>query len=75
MYDVMYPCVSCSRRRSSSLGSCDEERVELSAAQLSKKIHSLKKKISRFEDKYQEERKYRVSVRGGGEGRRVGEFL
>ncbi|XP_061102049.1 protein FAM13A isoform X2 [Conger conger] len=50
-----------SRRRSSSLGSCDEERVELSAAQLSKKINSLKKKINRFEDKFQEERKYRPS--------------
>ncbi|KAJ8336198.1 hypothetical protein SKAU_G00395410 [Synaphobranchus kaupii] len=50
-----------SRRRSSSLGSCEEERVELSTVQLSKKVHSLKKKISRFEEKFQEERKYRPS--------------
>ncbi|XP_035273923.1 protein FAM13A isoform X3 [Anguilla anguilla] len=49
------------RRRSSSLGSCEEERVVLSAAQLSKKLHSLKKKISRFEEKFEEDRKYRPS--------------
>ncbi|KAI1887408.1 hypothetical protein AGOR_G00189990 [Albula goreensis] len=49
------------RRRSSSLGSCDEDRVVLTSAQLSKKIHNLKKKISRFEEKFEEERKYRPS--------------
>lgn len=50
-----------SRRRSSSLGSCDNECEELSSTQLSKKIHSLKKKIRKFEEKFEEERKYRVS--------------
>ncbi|KAG7459025.1 hypothetical protein MATL_G00226830 [Megalops atlanticus] len=50
-----------SRRRSSSLGSCEDDREELTSAQLSKKIHSLKKKISRFEEKFEEERKYRPS--------------
>ncbi|KAJ8388268.1 hypothetical protein AAFF_G00135290 [Aldrovandia affinis] len=50
-----------SRRRSSSLGSCEEERVELTSAQLSKKIHYLKKKIRRFEERFEEERKYRPS--------------
>ncbi|XP_061573999.1 protein FAM13A isoform X2 [Cololabis saira] len=50
-----------SRRRSSSLGSCDDEREELTSAQLTKRIHVLKKKIQRFEEKFEEERKYRPS--------------
>ncbi|XP_056619255.1 protein FAM13A isoform X3 [Triplophysa dalaica] len=50
-----------SRRRSSSLGSCDDEREELTSAQLSKRIHVLKKKIRRFEEKFEEEHKYRPS--------------
>ncbi|KAK1791943.1 hypothetical protein P4O66_013915 [Electrophorus voltai] len=50
-----------SRRRSSSLGSCDDDREELSTAQLSKKIHGLKRKIRKFEEKFEEERKYRPS--------------
>lgn len=52
-----------SRRRSSSLGSCDDDREELTSAQLSKRIHVLKKKIRRFEEKFEDERKYRVSKR------------
>uniref|UniRef100_A0A6Q2Y244 Rho-GAP domain-containing protein n=1 Tax=Esox lucius TaxID=8010 RepID=A0A6Q2Y244_ESOLU len=51
-----------SRRRSSSLGSCgDDDREELTSAQLSKKIHSLKRKIRKYEEKFEEERKYRPS--------------
>ncbi|XP_053477978.1 protein FAM13A isoform X2 [Ictalurus furcatus] len=50
-----------SRRRSSSLGSCENECEELTSTQLSKKIHSLKKKIRKFEEKFEEERKYRPS--------------
>lgn len=50
-----------SRRRSSSLGSCDDDREELTSAQLSKKIHSLKRKIRKFEERFEEERKYRPS--------------
>ncbi|TRY88333.1 hypothetical protein DNTS_018820 [Danionella cerebrum] len=50
-----------SRRRSSSLGSCEEEREELTSAQLSKRIHVLKKKIRRFEEKFEEDHKYRPS--------------
>ncbi|XP_053357495.1 protein FAM13A isoform X2 [Clarias gariepinus] len=50
-----------SRRRSSSLGSCDHECEELTSTQLSKKIHSLKKKIRKFEEKFEEDRKYRPS--------------
>ncbi|MGH0128476.1 UNVERIFIED_CONTAM: hypothetical protein FKN15_034934 [Acipenser sinensis] len=50
-----------SRRRSASLGSCDDDREELTSAQLSKKIQSLKKKIRKFEEKFEEERKYRPS--------------
>ncbi|XP_026062029.1 protein FAM13A-like isoform X2 [Carassius auratus] len=49
------------RRRSSSLGSCDDDREELTSAQLSKRIHVLKKKIRRFEERFEEERKYRPS--------------
>lgn len=49
-----------SRRRSSSLGSCDDEKEELTSAQLTKRIHVLKKKIHRFEERFEEERKYRV---------------
>ncbi|XP_039542921.1 protein FAM13A isoform X2 [Pimephales promelas] len=49
------------RRRSSSLGSCDDDREELTSAQLSKRIHVLKKKIRRFEEKFEDERKYRPS--------------
>ncbi|XP_069024241.1 protein FAM13A isoform X1 [Embiotoca jacksoni] len=50
-----------SRRRSSSLGSCDDEKEELTSAQLTKRIHVLKKKIHRFDEKFEEERKYRPS--------------
>lgn len=56
----MVPAVS-SRRRSSSLGSCDDEKEELTTAQLTKRIHLLKKKIHRFEERFEDERKYRVS--------------
>uniref|UniRef100_A0A8C2WIH9 Family with sequence similarity 13 member A n=1 Tax=Cyclopterus lumpus TaxID=8103 RepID=A0A8C2WIH9_CYCLU len=50
-----------SRRRSSSLGSCDDEKEELTSAQLTKRIHVLRKKIHRFEERFEEERKYRPS--------------
>ncbi|XP_051802150.1 protein FAM13A isoform X4 [Acanthochromis polyacanthus] len=50
-----------SRRRSSSLGSCDDEKEELTSAQITKRIHILKKKIHRFEERFEEERKYRPS--------------
>ncbi|KAI4833279.1 hypothetical protein KUCAC02_016189, partial [Chaenocephalus aceratus] len=50
-----------SRRRSSSLGSCDDEKEELTSAQLSKRIHVLRKKIHRFDEKFEDERKYRPS--------------
>ncbi|KAL3066568.1 hypothetical protein OYC64_016505 [Pagothenia borchgrevinki] len=50
-----------SRRRSSSLGSCDDDKEELTSAQLSKRIHALRKKIHRFDEKFEDERKYRPS--------------
>ncbi|XP_072318709.1 protein FAM13A [Eucyclogobius newberryi] len=50
-----------SRRRSSSLGSCDDEKEELTSAQLTKRIHVIKKKIHRFEERFEDERKYRPS--------------
>nr|XP_020030206.1 protein FAM13A isoform X1 [Castor canadensis] len=49
------------RRRSSSLGSYDEEQEDLTPAQLTRRIQSLKKKIRKFEDRFEEERKYRPS--------------
>ncbi|KAM4807525.1 protein FAM13A-like [Rhinophrynus dorsalis] len=53
-----------SRRRSSSLGSHEDDRDEdLTPAQLTRKIQSLKKKIRKFEDKFEEDRKYRPSHR------------
>ncbi|XP_068089328.1 protein FAM13A isoform X3 [Hyperolius riggenbachi] len=53
-----------SRRRSSSLGSHEEDRDEdLTPAQITRKIQSLKKKIRKFEDKFEDDRKYRPSHR------------
>ncbi|XP_043826569.1 protein FAM13A [Dromiciops gliroides] len=49
------------RRRSSSLGSYDEDQEDLTPAQLTRRIQNLKKKIRRFEDRFEEERKYRPS--------------
>lgn len=55
------PCAP-HRRRSSSLGSYDDEQEDLTPAQLTRRIQSLKKKIRKFEDRFEEERKYRVSA-------------
>ncbi|KAG9480368.1 hypothetical protein GDO78_012054 [Eleutherodactylus coqui] len=53
-----------SRRRSSSLGSHEDDRDEdLTPAQITRKIQSLKKKIRKFEEKFEEDRKYRPSHR------------
>uniref|UniRef100_A0A7N4V5C6 Family with sequence similarity 13 member A n=1 Tax=Sarcophilus harrisii TaxID=9305 RepID=A0A7N4V5C6_SARHA len=49
------------RRRSSSLGSYDDDQEDLTPAQLTRRIQSLKKKIRRFEDRFEEERKYKPS--------------
>ncbi|XP_053778863.1 protein FAM13A isoform X2 [Desmodus rotundus] len=49
------------RRRSSSLGSYNDEHEDLTPAQLTRRIQSLKKKIRKFEDRFEEERKYRPS--------------
>ncbi|XP_029799025.1 protein FAM13A isoform X1 [Suricata suricatta] len=49
------------RRRSSSLGSYDDEQEDLTPAQLTRRIQNLKKKIQKFEDRFEEERKYRPS--------------
>ncbi|XP_077133213.1 protein FAM13A isoform X5 [Ranitomeya variabilis] len=50
------------RRRSSSLGSHEEDRDDdLTPAQITRKIQSLKKKIRKFEEKFEEDRKYRTS--------------
>ncbi|XP_075854827.1 protein FAM13A isoform X4 [Microcebus murinus] len=52
---------SFTRRRSSSLGSYDDEQEDLTPAQLTRRIQTLKKKIRKFEDRFEEERKYRPS--------------
>ncbi|XP_042638345.1 protein FAM13A [Orycteropus afer afer] len=49
------------RQRSSSLGSYDDEQEDLTPAQLTRRIQNLKKKIRKFEDRFEEERKYRPS--------------
>ncbi|XP_053920293.1 protein FAM13A isoform X4 [Cuculus canorus] len=49
------------RRRSSSLGSYEDDREDLTPAQLTRRIQGLKKKIRKFEEKFEEERKYRPS--------------
>ncbi|XP_031237907.1 protein FAM13A isoform X2 [Mastomys coucha] len=49
------------RRRSSSLGSYDDEQEDLTPVQLTRRIQTLKKKIRKFEDRFEEERKYRPS--------------
>ncbi|GCB72642.1 hypothetical protein scyTo_0006398 [Scyliorhinus torazame] len=49
------------RRRSSSLGSYDDEREELTPAQMTRRIQNLKKKIRRFEEKFEDERRYRAT--------------
>ncbi|XP_032878196.1 protein FAM13A isoform X2 [Amblyraja radiata] len=49
------------RPRSSSLGSYDDEREELTPAQMTRRIQNLKKKIRRFEQRFEEERRYRPS--------------
>lgn len=56
------PSCTLPRRRSSSLGSYDDEQEDLTPAQLTRRIQSLKKKIRKFEDRFEEEKKYRVSV-------------
>ncbi|KAK9398706.1 protein FAM13A [Crotalus adamanteus] len=49
------------RRRSSSLGSYEDDSEDLTPAQLTRRIQGLKKKIRRYEEKFEEERKYRPS--------------
>ncbi|XP_026528432.1 protein FAM13A isoform X4 [Notechis scutatus] len=49
------------RRRSSSLGSYEDDNEDLTPAQLTRRIQGLKKKIRRYEDKFEQERKYRPS--------------
>ncbi|KAJ8383054.1 hypothetical protein SKAU_G00038320 [Synaphobranchus kaupii] len=50
-----------SRQRSWSLGSYDDDRGPMTTAQASKKIHNLKRKIRRFEERFEEDHKYRPS--------------
>uniref|UniRef100_A0A5F8GTX1 Family with sequence similarity 13 member A n=1 Tax=Monodelphis domestica TaxID=13616 RepID=A0A5F8GTX1_MONDO len=49
------------RRRSCSLGSYDDYQEDLTLAQLTRRIQSIKKKIRKFEDRFEEERKYKPS--------------
>lgn len=47
------------------MGSYEDDREDLTPAQLTRRIQGLKKKIRKFEDKFEEERKYRVSLYSG----------
>ncbi|XP_036407761.1 protein FAM13A-like [Megalops cyprinoides] len=50
-----------SRQRSWSLGSCEDDREEMTSNQITRKIHNLKRKIRKFEERFEEEHKYRPS--------------
>ncbi|XP_063817823.1 protein FAM13C isoform X2 [Pseudophryne corroboree] len=47
--------------RSSSRGNCEDPKEPLTVIQLTKQIQNLKKKIRKFEDKFEQERNYRPS--------------
>ncbi|XP_061107855.1 protein FAM13A-like isoform X2 [Conger conger] len=49
------------RQRSWSLGSTEDDRRDMIPAQASKKIHNLKRKIRKFEERFEDEHKYRPS--------------
>lgn len=49
------------RQRSWSLGATEDDRRDMIPAQASKKIHNLKRKIRKFEERFEEEHKYRPS--------------
>ncbi|KAG7461740.1 hypothetical protein MATL_G00194370 [Megalops atlanticus] len=50
-----------SRQRSWSLGSCEDDKEEMTSNQITRKIHNLKRKIRKFEERFEEEHKYRPS--------------
>ncbi|XP_075072455.1 protein FAM13C isoform X3 [Mixophyes fleayi] len=47
--------------RSSSRGNCEDPKEPLTVIQLTKQIQSLKRKIRKFEDRFEQERNYRPS--------------
>ncbi|XP_048827608.1 protein FAM13A-like [Brienomyrus brachyistius] len=55
----MHPFMS--RQRSLSLGCSTEDKPGLTTAQLTKKIHALRRKIHKYEEKFEDEHKYRPS--------------
>ncbi|XP_029106001.1 protein FAM13A-like [Scleropages formosus] len=50
-----------SRQRSLSLDASVDDRQELTAAQVTKKIHALRRKVRKYEEKFEEQHKYRPS--------------
>lgn len=61
--DSFPPCNHC-RPRSSSRCSCGDGKEPQTIAQLTKHIQSLKRKIRKFEEKFEQEKKYRVKTVG-----------
>ncbi|XP_075697292.1 protein FAM13C [Rhinoderma darwinii] len=47
--------------RSSSRGNCEDQKEPLTVIQLTKQIQNLKRKIRKFEDKFEQEKNYRPS--------------
>lgn len=58
------PPRNCGRPRSSSRSGCGGGKEPQTIAQLTKHIQSLKRKIRKFEEKFEQEKKYRVRTVG-----------
>lgn len=59
-FDDSAPPWNCYRPRSSSRCSCGDGKEPQTITQLTKHIQSLKRKIRKFEEKFEQEKKYRV---------------
>lgn len=59
-FDDSVPPYNCYRPRSSSRCSCGDGKEPQTITQLTKHIQSLKRKIRKFEEKFEQEKKYRV---------------
>lgn len=64
---LLPPCNHC-RPRSSSRCSCGDGKEPQTITQLTKHIQSLKRKIRKFEEKFEQEKKYRVRTLGFDKG-------
>lgn len=64
VFDDSFPSCTHCRPRSSSRCSCGDGKEPQTIAQLTKHIQSLKRKIRKFEEKFEQEKKYRVKTVG-----------